>query len=205
MREINFNNIDFNKSTELCSIMNFNKSDKSNTHNYTLVYDFLFAELKNREIALMECGLGSTNENIRSNMGANGRPGASLYGWSEYFTNATIMGCDIDKDIHLKEFKTYFCDQTDPDTIQAMWSKIDINFDIIIDDGLHLFEANKCFFENSFHKLKSGGLYIIEDIYEGACPIFKKYFKEKGIKNNYVMRLPGRTAGDNCMAVIIKD
>lgn len=205
MKKINFQNIDFDQPTELCSIMERNKSDKSTTHNYTFVYDFLFSELKNKKINLMECGLGSTNTNIRSNMGPTGRPGASLYGWSEYFTDATILGCDIDQDIKLDEFSTYFCDQTNPTIIKDMWSKIDIEFDIIIDDGLHLFDANRCFFENSFFKVKSGGLYIIEDIYVGACPVFKQYFKEVGILNNYVMELPGRNCGDNCMAVVIKD
>jgi hypothetical protein len=38
------------------------------------------------------------------------------------------------------------------------------NFDIIIDDGFHNFNANVCFFENSIHKLNINGYYIIEDI-----------------------------------------
>ena len=47
-----------------------------------------------------------------------------------------------------------------------MWNNKDLeeDFDIIIEDGLHTFNANVCFFENSIHKLKSGGYYIIEDI-----------------------------------------
>ena len=44
-----------------------------------------------------------------------------------------------------------------------MWKSLD-GFDIIIDDGLHEFHANKCFFENSIEKLNPGGFYIIEDI-----------------------------------------
>ena len=38
------------------------------------------------------------------------------------------------------------------------------NFDIIIEDGLHEFAANKCFFENSIHKLRDKGYFIIEDL-----------------------------------------
>jgi hypothetical protein len=47
-----------------------------------------------------------------------------------------------------------------------MWNEpvLQENFDIIIDDGLHTFEANVIFFENSIHKLKANGFFIIEDI-----------------------------------------
>lgn len=36
-----------------------------------------------------------------------------------------------------------------------MWKNDDLvdNFDIIVEDGLHTFDANVCFFENSVHKL----------------------------------------------------
>ena len=34
----------------------------------------------------------------------------------------------------------------------------------MIEDGLHTFDANVCFFENSCFKLKKDGVYVIEDI-----------------------------------------
>ena len=39
-----------------------------------------------------------------------------------------------------------------------------VNFDIMIDDAIHTFEANKTFFLNSVHKLSKNGIYIIEDV-----------------------------------------
>ena len=46
-----------------------------------------------------------------------------------------------------------------------MWSEInEKDFDLIIDDGAHFFDANINFFENSFDKLKKMVYYIIEDI-----------------------------------------
>jgi len=38
------------------------------------------------------------------------------------------------------------------------------NFDIILDDGLHTFEAGITLFLNSFDKLRKNGIYIIEDV-----------------------------------------
>ncbi|MHB1953742.1 MAG: hypothetical protein ACYCOU_08305 [Sulfobacillus sp.] len=97
-----------------------------------------------------------------------GIPGASLYAWKNYFINSEIFGADIDRNILFSSdrIKTYYCDQTDRQAIMNMWNEPDLNqnFDVIIEDGLHMFEANVTFFENSIHKLKLGGLFIIEDI-----------------------------------------
>jgi len=40
----------------------------------------------------------------------------------------------------------------------------DTRFDLIVDDGLHRFEANAKFLSHSHHKLADDGYYIIEDI-----------------------------------------
>jgi hypothetical protein len=169
--------------TPLCEIMGRNKSDKGNIninnawHNYTTFYYSIFKNLQNEKLRIFELGLGTNNINIPSNMGTNGRPGASLYGWKEFFPNSLIYGADIDKDIlfNTEKIKTFYCDQTKPDVIQKMWSDnndLCDNFDIIIEDGLHTFNANVCFFENSIHKLKSNGYYIIEDILLDEIPLF---------------------------------
>jgi len=163
-----------NKSTILCEIMSRNKSDKggidyeNSWHNYTTFYDVLFKERRFESNRIFELGLGTNNVNIESNMGENGKPCASLYGWSEYFPNSKIYGADIDKNILVNndKFKTFYCDQTSVNDIKKLWENIELfeDFDIIIDDGLHNFDANICFFENSIHKLNINGYYIIEDI-----------------------------------------
>ena len=173
------------ENTELCIIMNKFKSDKglkSNSeeyshHNYSCIYDYLFKNIKNNELRIFELGIGTNNINLKSNMGVNGIPGASLFGWKEYFQNSIIFGADIDKNILFDEdrIKTYYCDQTNPFIIQSMWSDTELSedFDIIIEDGLHEFWANVIFFENSIHKLKKGGYYIIEDILKNEIILFE--------------------------------
>ncbi len=167
-------------STPLCKIMGANKSDKGHEdihnswHNYTLLYYKMFEGLRDKPLRIFELGLGTNNINIPSNMGANGRPGASLYGWAEFFPNAIVFGADIDKDVlfHTDRIKTYYCDQTNPEIITDMWRSpgLEESFDIIIEDGLHEPNANVCFFENSIHKLKDGGVYVIEDIAYNTLP-----------------------------------
>ena len=175
--------------TPLCEIMGRNKSDKGSTnittswHNYTTFYYSIFKNIRNEKLRIFELGLGTNNVNLPSNMGADGHPGASLYGWEEFFTNSLIYGADIDKDIlfNTEKIKTFYCDQTNPDIIKQMWNEnndLSENFDIIVEDGLHYFSANVCFFENSIHKLKLNGYYIIEDILHNEIPLFNNKIDE---------------------------
>jgi hypothetical protein len=179
---------DEKKNTSLCEIMGRNRSDKGDInilnswHNYTTFYYSIFNELREKKLRIFELGLGTNNINIPSNMGSNGRPGASLYGWQEFFPNSEIFGADIDTGILFNNdrIKTFYCDQTNPYVIQYMWNEPNLqeNFDIIIEDGLHTFNANVCFFENSIHKLNSNGYFIIEDIVNTEEHLFINKIKE---------------------------
>ena len=168
------------KSQSLCEIMKRNGSDKGlGKHNYTILYYEFFKSMIDEEINLFEMGIGTNNTEIASNMGVYGKPGASLRGWKEFFKNAKIYGADIDSDIIFEEdrIKTFVCDQTDISSIKEMWENDDLKnlrFDIIIDDGLHEFNANLTFFENSIHKLKKDGYYVIEDLSSYCIEEFDK-------------------------------
>jgi spermidine synthase len=73
-----------------------------------------------------------------------------------------------------------------------MWEQPELQqkFDIIIDDGLHLVHSNKCFFENSIHKLNSGGIYIIEDVHDEFLYIFNNIIDEwKSIYTSYTFKI----------------
>lgn len=169
-------------ATPLCEIMGRNRSDKGHLniedvkHNYTTLYHSLFKDLQMQPIRIFELGLGTNNIHMPSSMGADGRPGASLYGWAEYFPQAKVYGADIDTAIlfNTERIKTFYCDQTNPHIIQYMWKEAELQgeFDIIVEDGLHEFRANVCFFENSIHKLALNGYYIIEDIIRDDIPKF---------------------------------
>jgi SAM-dependent methyltransferase len=183
-------NYSFNEKqyTPLCEIMGKHGSDKgsvdiNNTyHNYTTFYYSIFKSLCDKKLRVFELGLGTNNVNIPSNMGINGHPGASLYGWRDFFPNSDIFGADIDTEILFNNdrIKTFYCDQRNPEIIKKMWDEPSLqdNFDIIIEDGLHTFNANVCFFENSIHKLKPNGYFIIEDILLHEEHLFINKIKE---------------------------
>jgi hypothetical protein len=185
--DVNKKCIDYTTPSRFCEIMGEAGSDKgkkdiqNSHHNYTLIYDELFLSSTDKKLRIFELGIGTNYTDIPSNMGEHGIPGASLRGWSKIFQNSFIYGADIDKRILFQEsrIKTYFCDQTKPDIIKNMWNIQDLeeNFDIIIEDGLHTFEANVIFFENSFYKVKYGGYYIIEDILNSDLIKFQEKIK----------------------------
>jgi hypothetical protein len=206
-------------ATELCQIMGNNGSDKGSRniknswHNYTTFYYFLFNKMKDRELRVFELGLGTNDVSVPSNMGRHGKPGASLFGWREFFPKAMVYGADIDKKIlfNSDRIQTFYCDQTNPEIIKTMWDNKSLEkpFDIIVEDGLHTFNANVCFFENSIHKLAIGGYYIIEDIRNGDQYSFMSKIKEWELRHTdcsfKLLNIPSsKNNCDNTLLIILK-
>ena len=167
------------QSTPLCEIMERYGSDKGRVngygwHTYTPVYHTLFKDRRTEPLKVFELGIGSIDPNIESNMlCANGKPGASLRGWEEYFPNALIYGGDIDTKtlFRTERIKTFYIDQLNGPIIRNVFDIIG-ELDIIVEDGLHTFEANVCFFENTIGNLSKNGVYIIEDILSSTLPLW---------------------------------
>ena len=139
----------------------FNKygCDKSKKHHYDTVYQPEFEPLQNESINILEIGVFK---------------GESASAWIDFFPNATVYGLDIfvrvsAEDIPILQHprvKWLKGDSTHPSVsgaIQKAWP--DVQFDIIIDDGLHTPEANAQTFKNLFPFVKSTGSYYVEDVW----------------------------------------
>lgn len=153
--------------TKTCRVMTRFGSDKA-WNGYTPVYSALFGDRCDQPLRILELGLGTNNEDVLSNMGVFGAPGASLRGWRQLFPQAHVYGADIDRGILFEEdrIKTFHCDQLDAASIRELWSRPELRdgADIIIEDGLHTLEANISFLEGSLGHLRPGGIYVTEDI-----------------------------------------
>ncbi len=159
--------------TDLCRIMNKERSDKgSGHHNYTKLYDKMFKKGRDKPLTILEIGIGSVNPEILSNMCgvASYQPGASVRGWRKYFPNSKIYCCDIDPETMIvgqDRITSFVLDQRDLSSVTLTFYSgdlKDITFDIIIDDGLHHFPTNYAVMKILYDKLNEGGYYIIEDI-----------------------------------------
>ena len=175
-------------------------------HSYTDVYHQLFGHCRTLIGTVFECGLGTNNVDIASSMGARGRPGASLRVWRDYFPNAEIYGADIDRDILFTDdrIRTFHVDQSDAGSVQALWQQVGpVTFDLMIDDGLHSFEAGVCLFEHSIDRLAPGGLYVIEDVTWQDMGRYRAHFARSPRPVSFVNLLrPNQRIGDNSLVMI---
>jgi len=135
------------------------KSDKGSKHSYEKAYEENFEPLRNEPINILEIGIFR---------------GESLAAWVDYFPNAQIYGLDTfqriaPKDIDILEHERVHWLKGDSQTlntkqkIKEKWP--DVQFDIIIDDGLHTPAANGATFENLVEFLKDDGQYFVEDVW----------------------------------------
>ena len=195
-------------STRLCEILRFHGSDKAKSwHNYSFVYNYMLGHLVAANPTVLEIGIGTNHTDVPSTMGVTGVPGASLRAWREYFRGGAIAGADVDRRILFSDanIKTYFVDQLDVNTIQNMLSDMgNPQFDLIIDDGLHTYEANINVLKNTFGALKSGGLMLIEDIMVDTVERWDSFLNSAGY-NAVMLTLPhDRNMLDNRVLAILK-
>ncbi len=184
------------------------KGGKNNEHNFAQYYSQIFHNQKDKIENFLEIGLGTNDINMPSNMGKDGKPLASLRAWRDYFKNANIYGADIDRNILNDEnrIKTFYVDQTNPDSIKDLFNQIgNKRFDIILEDGLHEFNANICFFENAINFLKTDGVYIIEDVYYKDQEKFIRYFENTSYNFSIVDIFHKKNIANNCLVVIKKN
>ena len=120
--------------------------DKGTAHSYIEhYYEDAFKPYRNKNITLLEIGIAQ---------------GQSLRMWREYFTNARIIGYDIrDNNVDCPGCELVYKDATNSNSFNEI-----NNLDIVIDDGSHQFDHQLKSLIFLFDKLKSGGLYVIEDV-----------------------------------------
>ena len=157
---------------EIAHIFNEKGSDKSWQGKYEKIYAFIFENLVTNPENILEIGIGSKNKKYLSYMGKNEKTGASLMSFKELFPSSKIYGADIDidkKETFASEgIEIHFVDQMDPESVEALFNKFDFNFDLIIDDGLHLESSNLLVMIHGLKKLNNNGCLVIEDIGHSA-------------------------------------
>lgn len=160
-------------NNQLGNLFNYYGSDKDR-NEYTPLYYTLFDNIKTNPLNVLEIGIGTMIPNVASSMVGyalpNYLPGGSLRAWRDYFVNSNIYGFDVQPDTQFSEERitTYLCNSTSKPDTQALMENLKIQFDIIIDDGCHAANSQINTLNNFYPYLKSGGIYIIEDIFPGS-------------------------------------
>ena len=121
-------------------------------HGYAKIYENYFKEIKKNKMNIIELGA------------FYGNASAALY---FYFKNSFIFSADINPDMFLyrsKRIKNFYTDTSSRSSIQENLLKMDIKFDIIIEDASHMLKDQIISLFMLFKSLQSGGLFIIEEI-----------------------------------------
>jgi hypothetical protein len=127
-------------------------TDKASSgHGYLDFYERFFEGLRDDPITILEIGVFK---------------GASLKTWESYFPRGRIIGADIDPGAKQYATSRITIERLDQSNCQDL---VDLGvkhgpFDIIIEDGSHLWEHQITTLKALFPFLKSRGYYVVEDL-----------------------------------------
>ena len=141
-------------------------SDKGSTkHRYTELYHMLFHPYRQRKISFLEMGLQIGGPEHGNSEDRTTTDAPSVRMWLEYFPKAHIHGLDVSDFAWFKQdrFTFHRCDMDARENIHETAKELPL-LDIVIDDASHASHHQQNAFLEIFPKLKSGGLYIIEDL-----------------------------------------
>jgi hypothetical protein len=141
-------------------------SDKGSTkHRYTELYHMLLHPYRNLPVNFLEMGLliGGPEHGNDADRTTSDLP--SIRMWLEYFPKANIHGLDVSDFAWFTHdrFTFHRCDMDLRDNIAAAAKDMPA-LDVIIDDASHASHHQQNGFLQLFPQLKSGGLYIVEDL-----------------------------------------
>jgi cephalosporin hydroxylase len=131
--------------------LRFGTDKASQFHNYLNFYESFMAPLREAPITLLEIGVFR---------------GASLATWREYFPHAKIVGVDIQpsaKQYASERVQVELADQSNLEHLAELAVKHG-PFDIVIEDGSHMWEHQITTLRALFPFVRNGGYYIVEDL-----------------------------------------
>ena len=130
--------------------LRYNTDKSSAFHNYLSLYDKHFSNIRYSSNNVLEIGILS---------------GDSLNMFTDYFENSIITAFDILDKQSLKNNSRQnilIGDQSNRDFLNSFE---DDYFNVILDDGSHRMEHQQISIGVLFRKLKSGGIYVLEDLH----------------------------------------
>ncbi len=149
-------NVDYKKMWLIQTAFHGVGSDKG-CHNYERVYqNFLPDFLANYVPHILELGLANYSN------GSN-----SIRAWAKIYPTCLAYGADWKEDRMVQEpgIQTFVVDQNSTDSLDAFVKTLgDVTFDVIVDDASHSFLSSCRTFVRLLPKLKSPGVYFIEDV-----------------------------------------
>ena len=128
------------------------KRDKIQGHQYAIFYDKYFKDIKNNQLNILE--LGSFK-------------GGAAAAFSFFFKNSKIYSGDLYPDIfnfYSKKIINFKIDTSSEDSINKFVEKINLKYDIVIEDAGHFLKDQIISLFLLFKTLKPKGTFVIEEL-----------------------------------------
>lgn len=140
----------------------FGTDKSSRGHNYLPLYEPFLAGLRDHPLKILEVGVLN---------------GASLLTWQAYFPNASIVGADINPAVLTYSGERIHIEILDQSNIQELTDLALRHgpFDLVVEDGSHLWEHQITTLRQLLPHVKGGGLYIVEDLQTNYGTYVEKY------------------------------
>jgi hypothetical protein len=165
--------------------LKFGTDKASKEHNYLSFYEFFFQAIRHDRIRILEIGV---------------LYGASLKVWKEYFPNGIVIGVDIDPGVISYSTPRILIEVIDQSNIEDL-IQLGVKhgpFDIVIEDGSHLWEHQITTFRTLFPFVKHGGLYIVEDLHTNFGSLADQFRRSSSISFvEYLKKLVDLRVADN--------
>jgi hypothetical protein len=165
--------------------LKFGTDKASREHNYLSFYESFFQAIRHDRIKILEIGVFY---------------GASLRVWKEYFPNGIVIGADIDPGVRsysTPRILTEVIDQSNIEDLVQLGVKYG-PFDIVIEDGSHLWEHQITTFKTLFPFVQHGGLYIVEDLHTNFGSLADQFRGSSSISFvEYLRKLADLRVADN--------
>ena len=131
--------------------LKFGTDKSSASHDYLSIYERFFCHRRNDPLKILEIGVLN---------------GASLKVWEEYFPNSRIIGADIDEGTRRfasGRIEIEIIDQSNLEDLVRLGVRHG-PFDIIIEDGSHIWDHQITTLRTLFPFVRDGGFYVVEDL-----------------------------------------
>lgn len=144
-------------------------SDKAFKHGYDRWYSDFLGQISESECVILEFGIGTNDITLPSNMGIEGKAGASLRAFRDFTTKPILIGVDVDSKSLFSEnrIKTFLGDQRHLDKLRNVMKNVEqlnLPLALVVIDGLHEPHADARSAYAVLSVLAGKGRIYIEDI-----------------------------------------
>lgn len=164
-------------------------SDKTTTHSYQEAYPQLLTMLGPVH-KVCEIGIGARHPSGDRTDGWPGTAGGSLHAWSSVTRGAQVLGLDIDPRLD-REAPNVFAmamDSLNRESVKSVAQSVSQSwgtFDLIVDDGLHVPQAQISNMLHFFTLVRPGGFYVVEDLHDTSATAITHIGSLLGVQEAY--------------------